>query len=244
VRTTTILGTLVLLGLAGCGGDPEPQPEPRADGPASRPATDAASGAPGDPRAAEVEDHWRRGMQSLNEGDLHEAVQAFDRSIELAPDHAHAIASRAIARRYLGEPDAAIEDVTRAIELTKEPAFLLDLLEFRGTVYTRDLGKFVEGEKDLTRVIEGGKDDAELRLYRAICRFEAGDLDGSMADVQKALEMTPNDGAKAVLFQMRGRVKEKKGDLAGARADLERSVAMGNEDAQEDLQKVREQQGR
>lgn len=253
MRTTTIIVDIVLglalLGLAGCGGDPEPQPEPApgaTTGPASQPATttaDPVPGAPNDPRLAEVEDHWKRGMQMMHEGELEAAVQAFTRSIELAPDHIHSLASRAITYRELGKPDLAIGDVTRAIQLTREKEFLVQLLEFRGKVYTTDLGKFAEGEKDLTRLIDGGTDDAELRLYRAICLLELGRLDDSMADIEKALTMSPNDGAKSVLFQMRGRVKEQQGDIPGAMADFERSVAMGNADAEEDLTRLKGPKG-
>jgi tetratricopeptide (TPR) repeat protein len=250
VRTTIIDVTvlsLALLGLAGCGGDPEPQPEGEqpASQPASQPTTgsDPVPGAPRDPKLAEVEDHWQRGMQMMHEGNLEAAIQAFSRSIELEPGHVPSIASRAITYRSMGKTDAALADVSRAIELTREAPFLEELLEFRGSIYT-ETGKYAEGEKDLTRVIDGGRDDAELRLYRAICLLELGQLDRSMADIEKALEKTPSEGAKSVIFQIRGRVKEQQGDIPGALADFERSVAMGNTEAEEDLTRLKGRKGR
>jgi tetratricopeptide (TPR) repeat protein len=249
MRHTIIVALALALVLAGCASEPDhPEPQGEAAQGEAAPSPGASTEAqpapsPADPKSAEVEDHWRRGMQLMQEDRLAEAVQAFDRSIELAPDHAPSLASRAIAHRALGKLDLAVEDVSRAIEVTKEQPFRIDLLEFRGSVYL-EAEKYAEGDADLTQVIDGGKDDAELRLYRAICRLETGKLDEAMADVEKALQAAPNDGAKSVLFEVRGRVKEQKGDLEGALADFEKAASLGNDQVEEHQQRVRKALGR
>lgn len=232
--------TAMTLLLAGCSSDPEPTPEPE-PAPATA-STEPAPAAPTDPVTAEAQDHSRRGVQLLNDKAYDEAAQSFTRVLQLTPDDPYAYAGRAVAFDELNRDEEAVADATKAIAIAErsgaDAVFVLDLHELRGTVLT-DLGRFEEGEADLTRCIENGRDDSELRLRRSICLLELEQLDRALADAEVVVANAPNDEVKGRGLQLRGFVHERQGSVDKAVADFEAAIAVGNTGAEEDLERVR-----
>jgi tetratricopeptide (TPR) repeat protein len=230
------LAALALV-LAGCSSDPEPVPEP-----APVEAAPVTTTAAADPVTDEATDHSRRGMALLNEQRFDEAVQSFSRAIQLTPDDAYPYAGRALAHNQLGKSEEAVTDVSKAIELTErttDQGFVLDLYALRGWVLT-DLGRWKEGEADLTRCIDNGKDELELRLSRGICLLELGQPDRALADAEAVITHAPEgDDTRSRGLRLRGLVHEHGGAVDKAIADFEAAAAAGNADAEEDLERVR-----
>lgn len=261
------IGALVLV-VAGCSSDPEPAPEPTpapvnvepapATTASATSSTTTASTAPPiapseaaaketaakEAAAKEADDHCRLGLQYLNEGRHDDAVQAFSRAVELTPEEAFPHAARALALNHLGKSEAAVEDASRAIELADAgDAFVIDLYAFRGSVCT-DLERWAEGEADLTRCIEGGKDAFELRLSRGTCELELGRLDRALTDADAAISRAPDEDARGRALWLRGLVHERAGRLEAALADLEAAAHAGNTDCADDRARVRAALGR
>ena len=63
---------------------------------------------------------FRRGRQRMRIGDLEAALEDFDRAIELLPDFADAVASRAECLDMTGRADTARPDYERARRLWAE----------------------------------------------------------------------------------------------------------------------------
>lgn len=252
MRLIHVLVALVLLPV-GCASDPEPAPAPAPEvetgtAPVTTTATPPVAPPPAPPAAdaaaKEAEDHCRIGMQYLNEGRHGDADQAFSRAIELTPDDAFPHAARALARNHMGKGEAAVEDVSKAISLAPaDDAFVLDLYAFRGSVQT-ELERWQEGDADLTRCIEKGKDEVELRLSRGTCRLELGQLELALGDADSAITRAPDDDARGRGLWLRGLVHERAGRLDEALADLEGAAQAGTSACEDDLARVRAALGR
>ncbi|MCO5169381.1 MAG: tetratricopeptide repeat protein [Planctomycetes bacterium] len=216
-----------------------PAPSAEAEAPvAARPA------APAIDAAAEAEDHCRRGMACLNDGRPEEALEAFSRAVELTPDDPFPWAARSLAHNHLGQRQAAVDDLTAAVERTREEALVLDLLALRGAVRT-ELGEWAGGVDDLTRCIDGGKDELELRISRGLCLLELGELPRAMTDAEAVVRHAPpDDGARGRGLWLRGLIRERAGQLEPALADLQAAIDAGHTDCQADVDRVREAIGR
>jgi tetratricopeptide (TPR) repeat protein len=83
-----------------------------------------------------------RGVVYIHLNRKEDALKAFDLSLNLQPDYAYRYSSRAYARAFFGDIDAAIKDYEKAVELDKEDAIAYNnlglLLEQKGRM---DLAK-------------------------------------------------------------------------------------------------------
>ena len=74
-------------------------------------------------------------------------------------------------------------------------------------------------------------------ISRGLAKQAKGELDGAMADYNRALELNPK---YALAYANRGYVKQVKGDLDGAIADFNRALELNPKDAVTDYSVVRE----
>ncbi|HEY6329874.1 MAG TPA: tetratricopeptide repeat protein, partial [Blastocatellia bacterium] len=111
-------------------------------------------------------------------------------------DHASAVTeNNYVALTYLaremqrsGKPEAAIEDLTRAVET--EPSY--EMAQFTLGALLADSGRFGEavGHLQLVARMEPGSADANARLGAALAG--SGDLNGASYYLQRALEIDPS----------------------------------------------------
>ena len=93
-------------------------------------------------------------------GVFHKAIEAFSRSIELAPNSAHAYNNRGVAYSELGNYRLAIQDFNRAISLKpEEAAFRFN----RGIAFGR-AEELELAMKDFAQVVEMDPKHAEARF--------------------------------------------------------------------------------
>src|SRR5258705_124712 len=71
-------------------------------------------------------------------------------------------------------------------------------------------------------------DVANEYINRGNARYGKGDLDGALADYDKAIELNPKD---ALAYYNRGNVKDKTGDVDGALADYGKAIKLKPKDA-------------
>lgn len=118
-----------------------------------------------------------------------EAVEAFGRAIELAPNDAQWWSARAVARSNDGQWDAAIFDANRAIELSPEEARAYSC---RGKAKAV-LGEPGAGIRDCTRALEIEPDNSE-HVYDRLCIYKLlGDWAALISDAERFIELRPND---------------------------------------------------
>lgn len=118
-----------------------------------------------------------------------------------------------IARFEKNELEGAIADFTKAIELKGENREFC--FYFRGIALYR-LGKIDEALSDLTNAI-ALKQHPRFYDDRGNLRAQKGDLDGALADLDKAIEIQPDYakayGDRAILRLMRGETVDADSDL-------------------------------
>lgn len=159
-------------------------------GKAAESATAALAVWPDDPELL-----FRRGASLEREKKFPESVAAFERLIELKPDHGAAL-------NYLGymyadrneKLDRAYELVTRAVALEPSNAAYLDSL---GWVCFR-LGKVDEAEKHLLAAKRLSPDDPTIEEHLGDVAESRGDLAKAREHWTRALALKPEDGGAAL----------------------------------------------
>jgi Tfp pilus assembly protein PilF len=68
----------------------------------------------------QVEDHYHNGLERLESGDMHGAVEEFREAVRLHPSDVHSRQSLADALNDWGEPENAIKEYEEAIRLNPD----------------------------------------------------------------------------------------------------------------------------
>jgi tetratricopeptide (TPR) repeat protein len=156
--------------------------------------------------------YFQMGTALLAENKPKEAEVAFQRAYELNPVDNQSLLGVVESEIQQGQPEKAMTVLQS--ELKKAPN-RLDILLLMGTTAKRE-GKFQDALGYFTRVLNGldkkSKTRADLYLQIADCYHLAGDLNSSIANVQKAREILPEN---EIVLQDLGRVM----DLAGRRSE-------------------------
>ena len=80
--------------------------------------------------------YYYQGVDFANSGDYQNAIESFDRAIELKPDYAEVFYNRGLAYIKLGKYTKAIDDFTQVTLLNSDrPEFLTMSFYNRGNVY-------------------------------------------------------------------------------------------------------------
>lgn len=134
-------------------------------------AADVAAGLRLDPQQPHL--HCLRGLIAQEQGRIDEARLALDTALRLDPSLIAALAARAALAFDTGDTQAAIEELTRALEISDDPALRAN----RSLAYER-AGRWREAAEDCTAAIEaavmaGEEGDEELQVRRDRCQLRA-----------------------------------------------------------------------
>jgi tetratricopeptide (TPR) repeat protein len=160
-----------------------------------------------------------RGMIKKSKGDLDGAIADFSSAIEINPKLAVAYKNRGEARQTKGDAAGAKEDLKRAGELNPE---LISKESPSPTAGPRSGGL----ESAVTESASPAADESDGDLVnRGIEKAKNGDLDGAIADFNRAIELNPKDDAP---YYNRAQAKRLKKDTAGAVADYTKAIELGS----------------
>ena len=151
--------------------------------------------------------------QALNEN--RNAIQNYDRAIELKPQQAVSYHNRGTAHYNMDEFDAAFQDCNRAIEL--DPQFA-SAYHGRGLALDH-LGDLSGAMRDFDRAIELDPNFAIAYLSRGAGHHRQHDLDAAIKDYDRAIALNPR---LADAYLLRASANTSRGESASARvvADL------------------------
>lgn len=171
----------------------------------------AAQQAP--PEVGSAAQRFERALDATRDGRLEEALTLWSQVVAATPRDAAAWSNRGNVRLMLGDPEGAIEDQTRAMEI--DPAHLDPHLN-RGTA-EEALGRWQEAAADYRWILARDPQEAAALYNLGNVQGSLGHWDRARACFQAAAEARPGmamarSSAALAAFQM--------GDLATAEHDL------------------------
>ncbi len=168
----------------------------------------------------------KKGTEQINTGKFPDAINTFTEAITATPTNPLLYYYRGFAVEKNGDPDKALEDYKKSLEL--DPEFLLSLAE---------AGKIYAKKKDLDNAVIYYKKAYDLgiknvlALYNyGVCLFNQGNNDEALKVFEKLVSIDPN--YPDAYYQL-GIIYMGANDNAKAKEYLEKFVAMdpGNENA-------------
>lgn len=127
----------------------------------------------------------------LSRNSLREALEHYDRSIELDPNQTSSLVNRAVTLVQMGRYDEAVQDYSRVITLDPQDA---RALKNRGQIYS-DLGQPELAEKDYAEAIRSDPSMEDTYILRAALSVEYGDHVSALRDLDTVIAMNPRNSA-------------------------------------------------
>ena len=165
-----------------------------------------------------------RGVAYGKVGNHAQAIEDFDRAIEINPKDANAYQNLGVTYAKLGNHRQAIEDFDRAIEINPEYA---EAYYNRGFIYGK-LGDFRQAISDYDRAIEINPKYAEVYNNRGVAYDKLGNHREAISDFDRAIEINP-DYARA--YYNRGVTYGILRNQRQATDDMITAARLDNEDA-------------
>ncbi|HEV8195091.1 MAG TPA: tetratricopeptide repeat protein [Gemmatimonadales bacterium] len=164
----------------------------------------------------------RRARELVGAGRRLDALLLIRRYLDDAPKDA---AVRTLLAELLddgGDPDAALDELSRALDHATEP---VPVLVHRGAILARR-GRTAEAEQDLRDAIRRSPSHAPAHFHLGLTLLRRGRGADAAAALRESLQHAPDD-ADATYYL--GEALQVQGDLAGALTALERAAALAPE---------------
>ena len=160
----------------------------------------------------------------LNKGNLEEALQHYDRSLDLNSCQKASFANRAVTFTRMKKYDEAIRDFSRVIALDRHDA---RAHWERGQVYWDSVQPEL-AEKDFTEAIRLDERMEDAYIGRATCHAHRGDFDGVVQDMNVVIDLNPEN---SVAYRGRGVALAATGNIKPALLDLSSAIEMDPTDS-------------
>ncbi|WP_329291966.1 tetratricopeptide repeat protein [Streptomyces pseudovenezuelae] len=182
-------------------------------------AADLLLARPGLDPAGRAEAHVLRARELRRRQEYGQALEEYDRAVELDPLQPLAHYGRGLAHQLLDDYPAALTAFDRAVELAPDLGWII---AERAETY-RLASRFEEADADFSRAVALDPTDDVALTGRAVCRHGLGRLDEALADFNRALSIDPEHLWALV---RRARLHRTRGDEDKAFADLDRAFAL------------------
>ena len=136
-----------------------------------------------------AEKYYRSGVKARQRGQYLEAIEDFNKAINLKPDYADAYYDRGYTYHRKDEYKQAIEDFNKVINLKPDYA---DAYFFRSHAYITQ-GRHDEAIQDLDKVIELSPNDVNAYFLRGHDYILQGKYNEAIQDFNKAFGLDPTD---------------------------------------------------
>lgn len=135
-----------------------------------------------------------KGMVAYHNGEFQEALQWLDQALEANPDNGIALAYKGASLRELQRLDEASSALGRAATLIDEVNSTTRAWVHSERFFTLlELGDTIQAMREIDLAINDDGRQATYWRNRGAIRSEQGDLEGAIADYDKALELNPDN---------------------------------------------------
>ncbi|NES21088.1 MAG: tetratricopeptide repeat protein [Symploca sp. SIO3E6] len=132
---------------------------------------------------------FRCGESYVSMGQYNEALQQFNRAIELEPTYFEAIANRADTYRWMESYEEALQDLKLAIEINPRDDWAIDK---RGIIY-RLMGNYEDALQQFNRAIELNPRNEQAIANRANIYRLMGNYEDALQEFNRAIELDPRN---------------------------------------------------
>lgn len=187
-------------------------------------------------QTSEIENYWKKGIESYQNKDYPTAVQFFSKFLENNPDNTDVLFSRALTKSEIDDIYGAISDYDKILSL--EGKTTPKVYKF-STVYNNKayclvrLEMYKEALPFVEKALELDKTEWYIWDTRAEILLNLGEFDKCIADCTKAISIKPNGNS----YLVRGLAHIKNGEKVKGCQDLSKAGELGEELA---YQKIKE----
>jgi tetratricopeptide (TPR) repeat protein len=168
-----------------------------------------------------VHEYDLKGYELLVKEDWDAAIELYTEALAEHPGDSYLSGRRCDAWERKGEPEKALAEYTRQIEMYPYPCGgRAGGFNGRGSLYER-LGEYDKAIADFTECIPmAGRNYGIYWVKRAIAYRKKGDLDAALADLNEAMKAWEDPECTGWTLYQRSLVWEQKGEMEKALADL------------------------
>jgi tetratricopeptide (TPR) repeat protein len=134
-------------------------------------------------------DWYDKGNALLAQGKFEEAIQAYDRAIDLDHMDPDALINKGVALYHLRKYDEAVEAYDKAINIDSEKG---DAWYNKGLSLV-ELGREAEAEEALNKAIEINPQDEGAWISKGLALYNLGEYDRAIEAFDRAIEIDPKD---------------------------------------------------
>ena len=167
---------------------------------------------------------------------LDQAIKKLDDLIQKYGDHADIFYNRGVLYDLKGDPEQAIIDYSKAIEIDKKH---VDARHNRGLVYV-EKERYEEAIRDFSAALRVSPDSVDALCNRGNVYYVLGNYDAAIADYTSALKQVPED---ADIYTNRSLAYGAKGDSKNGFKDAEKARQLRDEGAEKGGDSGKEQTG-
>ena len=137
-------------------------------------------------------------MQEMIREKKRQQIDQKNQTIKKNPNSYYAYKRRAELRAELGEYEAALDDMEKAIELAPDDKFLLGMKSKKDSILREMHKKKEEQQKrdkidELNKYIEKHPDSFSSYKDRAKLKIQLGENEAALGDIEKAMDLNPDD---------------------------------------------------
>src|SRR5208283_4385691 len=186
-------------------------------------------------RGLNATEWYKKGLEAYGPIRRLEAIEAYNKAIELNPDMARAYLERGNAHLARGNYEQAIKDLSKAIELkiNYKPDYALAYV-YRGAAYENS-GNLKQAIKDYSKAIEVTPGKADFYNARGFAYSKLGNYQRAIKDYSKAIKLTSDVVERQIAYYFRGLAYIKISNHQHAIADFKIAARLGDENSQEFL---------
>ena len=152
-----------------------------------------------------------------------EAIDEYNKAIEINPEYACAYNARGHAYYIKGQYDKAISDFTKAIKLNPRNA---EAYNDRGITYDEGKSEYDKAISDFTKAIELNPKDAKAYNNRGNAYVKKGQFDKAISDYTKAIEINPRNAT--AYYYNRGSVYDEEDQYDKAISDYTKAIELNS----------------